>query len=112
MSSKPTMLAVSLFESSEIALQSISAVRNGGIIDVAKHIRQGTEEHAASAFEITKDPALLWTASDLSSVLRFPVADLCEELIPVFVGMDRQDFEKQGSEVLGVGAFGLEAAPH
>lgn len=111
MGSEASVLTVSLLEPSEVTFKGIGRGSDHGIVKVTEHIRQSGEQHAAGALEIAKHPTRLCGVGNVTSVPTFPSTNLGEKAITVRNGADGHDLQKQGSEVFGVGAFGMLSTP-
>lgn len=108
---EPPVLPVLVFQPGEIPFSGVGRFRNRWIIKIVKHVRQGGQQQAASALEITEDPSRLGGPRQPRPVPVLPVMHLSHEPVPVCDGVDRHDLAKQSPEVLRIPAFGLSATP-
>ncbi len=76
-----------------------------------KHIRQSSQEHTSGSFDIAEDVTSLRSAMYLGAVLMFPFSDSGEELVPVCLGTNPGNTEKDLSELSCICGLGGAAAP-
>ena len=58
--SETAVMAVMVFESCKISLETVCGSRDSGIVEVMKHMWQGFDQHTASTLEIADYPAAFW----------------------------------------------------
>jgi hypothetical protein len=62
-----------------------------------KHIWQSDHQHAASAFQVTEDPAGFGRESNRVSIAMLPLSQLGQKTLPFGRGPDRHDLKKEVS---------------
>jgi len=108
---EPVVLAVSLFESSEIALQPIRGADSTRLSQVMKHVVDGMDDQAASSFQVAEHAPLLGLDRDLPPVALLPSDQGVDPSVAIGAGADGRELLEQPPQTSGIGAFGTLPAP-
>jgi hypothetical protein len=81
------------------------------IVKIMEHIRQSSQQHASSSFNIAEYPTYLRPMVHQVSVFTFPVCDIIKKLVAIGLASDRSYFKKDDPQFSGVGCLRGSTAP-
>jgi hypothetical protein len=105
------VLAVVLLQSGEVAFKGVGRFGYFGVIEVMKHIRQGTTQHAPGAFDVTEDRAALRPALHLGGVSLLPRSEIGQKACPLSASLDMGYLGEELPEPPRIGSGGSLPAP-
>ena len=106
------MLAVMVFESCKVPFETIGSRRDGGIVEVIKHMWQGIEQHASGVYEVADYPAAFGGFRQFGAIAIFPCLNSSEKSISLNRSTNRCNLEKYLPQMFGVWARWIPTTPH
>lgn len=109
--SHATVLSIFLFQTTEVAFQSVGRGGYLGVLEIVKHVGQGNQQHASGSFQVTKHPSPFWSTGNLATVALLPSVNGIEKLVPLLLSMDGADLQEKSAQVSGCSGLGIPPAP-
>jgi hypothetical protein len=108
---QPSVLTIVTFKSGKITFQTISRNRDKGIIEIMKHIRQGSKKHTPGSFDIAEYITGFAPGLYLGTILDLPVSDNFKKPVSISRGFNMGNLKEDFSEPSGVCSFRRCTAP-
>ncbi len=105
------MVAIVIFETTEVAFERVGGFRYARIPDVAEEIRECLQQHAPCAHEVLEDPSTIGGLFDLRTEALLPGTHLRAKATSLRAGLNLRELQEDLSQVSYIGAFGVTPAP-